>query len=80
MEKRVAAITALIAFAMCLSIGAFEARNSFATTVSRALLAMLGTYVVGYFVGMMAERMMREHSDGLEKKATHGEGTSPDGR
>lgn len=80
MEQRVGAIAALLAFAMCLSIGAFEAQNPFGTVLWRSLIAMFWSYVVGYLVGMAAERMMRERRAELEKKSEHTEGTPADGR
>ena len=80
MEKRVAAVVALIAFAMSLAIGTFEANNPFATTVGRALLAMFWAYVVGYLVGWAAERMLAEHVRTLEKKSEPPEGTAADNR
>lgn len=80
MEQRVAAICALIAFAMCVIVGAFEAKNPFGTTLARALVAMLGSYVVGYLVGMAGERMIGERRAAAEKKSAPVEGTSADGR
>ena len=80
MEQRIGAIAALIAFAMCLAVGAFEARNPFGTVLWRSLVAMFWSYVVGYLVGMAAERMMRERRAALEKKSEHAEGTTADGR
>jgi NhaP-type Na+/H+ or K+/H+ antiporter len=80
MENRVAGVCALIAFAMCLGIGAFEARNPFVTTVGRALVAMLGAYVVGYMVGWAAERMFADRDQTLEKKSEPVEQTGADGR
>ena len=50
----------LVAFAVCLLVGGLQARNSFGTTVSRALLAMLVTLVVGLLIGAMAQRMLDE--------------------
>ena len=47
MAQRLAAILALLAFAVCLYVGGVEAGNPFTTTVGRALVAMGGTYVVG---------------------------------
>lgn len=69
MANRLAGILAVIAFAMCLLVGAFEADNPFTTCVYRSLIAMFWTYVVGYLVGIAAERMVAEHVVGLEKKA-----------
>lgn len=80
MEQRVGAVCALIAFAMCVVIGAFEARNPFASVLTTALKAMAGSYVVGYLVGWAAERMMGERREAAAKKSGHGEGTPTDGR
>lgn len=87
MPNQIAGILALIAFVLCLLIGAFDAGNSFTTVVYRGLLAMLGTYVVGYCVGIAAERMLAENvaaeakrlSD-AEKKAAEAEAAATDGR
>lgn len=68
MVNRIAGILALVAFAMTAFIGAVEADNSFATTIGRALLAMLGTYVIGYLVGMAADRMLAENLSKLEER------------
>ncbi len=60
MPQRVAAILALIAFAMCLVIGGLQADNPFTTTVTRALLAMVGTFVLGLILGSMGQRMVSD--------------------
>lgn len=60
MPNRIAGILALIAFAMCLLVGGFEASNPFTTVVWRSLVALFGTYVVGYIIGIAAERMLGE--------------------
>ncbi len=57
----------MIAFAMCLLIGALEAENPFTTTVSRALVAMFGTFVVGLILGAMGRRMLTENVQTAEK-------------
>ena len=78
MAKRISASLSLIAFAICLLIGAFEADNSFATTVQRALVAMVITLVVGLLIGTMAQKMLDEnlkhHEEKLEN-STKREGT-----
>ena len=68
MAKRISASLSLIAFAICLLIGAFEADNSFATTVQRALLAMVITLVVGLLIGAMAQKMLDENLRAQEEK------------
>jgi hypothetical protein len=61
MPQRLAAILALLAFAFCLVVGGLETGNTFTTTVSRALAAMAGTFVVGLLLGAMAQRMIDEN-------------------
>jgi hypothetical protein len=79
MPNRVAGILALIAFAMCLLVGGFEAQNPFTTVVWRALIALFGTYVVGYIVGIAAERMLGEQKASVEKSGAAKE-SATDGR
>ena len=69
MTKRIAAALSLIAFAICLLIGAFQAENSFATTVQRALVAMVVTLIVGLVVGAMAQKMLDENLKHHEEKS-----------
>ena len=69
MAKRISASLSLIAFAVCLLIGAFEADNSFATTVQRALLAMVITLFVGLLIGAMAQKMLDENLKHHEEKS-----------
>ena len=68
MPQRVAAILSILAFAMCL-VGGLQADNTFTTTVSRALVAMLGTFVVGLILGAMAQKMLTENVQAEEKKS-----------
>ncbi len=49
-----------IVFAVCLVVGGLEADNTFATTVERALMAMMATLVIGLVVGAMAARCWRK--------------------
>jgi hypothetical protein len=51
---------ALIAFAVCILIGGFQAGNPFTTTVERAMAAMAGTFVVALVVGAMGKKMIEE--------------------
>ena len=76
MAKRIAAAASMIAFAICLLIGVFQADNSFATTVQRALVAMVVTLIVGLIIGVMAQKMLdenianlRTHEEKLENSA-----------
>lgn len=57
MPQRIASILAILAFAICLIVGGISAGNPFGTTVSRALVAMAGTFVVGWVIGWMIEKM-----------------------
>jgi uncharacterized membrane protein len=79
MQKRIAATLSIIAFAVCLLIGTFQAGNSFTTSVQRALVAMVVTLVVGLIVGAMAQKMLdenlRPHEEKLENSSTKTEGT-----
>jgi NhaP-type Na+/H+ or K+/H+ antiporter len=67
MSKRLAATTSLIVFAVCLLVG-MQADNSFGTTIQRALVAMLGTLVVGLIIGAMAQKMLDESVKAVEEK------------
>jgi branched-subunit amino acid ABC-type transport system permease component len=87
MPNRLAGILALIAFAVSLLVGTFDAGNAFTVVVYRGLLAMLGTYVVGYLVGIAAERMLAENVaaeqkrlEAAEKNAAATEEAATDGR
>ena len=68
MVNRIAGILALVAFGMTALVGIVDADNGFATSIGRALVAMLGTYVVGYLVGLAAERMLAENLTKLEER------------
>ena len=59
----------LMSFVVCLIVGTFQADNPFTTTVSRALVALVGTMCVGMLVGMMAQKMLDENLKGAEAKA-----------
>lgn len=67
MPTRIAAACSVLVFAVCLVIGGFQADNTLATTVGRALVAMGGTFVVGLVLGVMAKRMLEENIE-MEKK------------
>lgn len=70
MPQRIAAILALIAFALCLSVGSLHAGNSFGTAVVRAVIAMMVTFLIGLVVGTMAQRMLEENLRAHEQKLT----------
>ena len=60
MAKRLAGCCALVVFAFCLLLG-LRADNTFSTTLSRALIAMGGTFAVGIVIGGVAQRMLDEN-------------------
>ena len=68
MTYRLAGACSLLVFALSLFAG-MEAQNSFATTLTRALYAMAGTYVVGLVVGLMAQKMLDDRKKELRLKA-----------
>jgi Na+/H+-dicarboxylate symporter len=61
MPQRLAAAISLVVFAMCVLIGGFQADNTFGTTVSRALVAMIATFIIALVVGYMAQCMLEEN-------------------
>jgi hypothetical protein len=65
--RRIAAVCALVVFALCLVLG-MRAQNTFSTTVSRAMLAMAGTFVVGLVLGSVAQRMLDENLKAEEER------------
>src|SRR5215210_4463534 len=67
MSRRLAAATSLVAFALCLMAG-IAAENTLSTTLSRALVAMVGTLVVGLVVGSMGQRMLEENVKTVKAK------------
>ena len=78
-SRKIAAASALIAFAVCLIQG-LVAENTFATTVSRGLAAMAMTFVVGLVVGAMGEKMYEEHTKSVEKMGKSETKMAPDDR
>ena len=80
MAQRISAALSLVVFLVCLLCGA-SAGNPFGTVVSRALLAMLGTLVIGLVLGVMAQRMLDENLK-IEEEKMKNESVSPpeDGR
>jgi len=61
MVNRMAGVTALLVFVVCLVVGGLGADNTFSTTVERALTAMAVTLVIGLILGAMARRMLEEN-------------------
>jgi putative copper export protein len=68
MPQKMAAAMALLVFATCMVIGGVQADNTFTTTVTRALLAMAGTFVIGLVVGAMGQKMLDENLRAEERK------------
>ena len=60
MARRMAAVLALVVFAVCVIAG-MAAGNPFETVLSKALVAMAATFVVGLVVGAMAQKMLDEN-------------------
>ncbi len=80
MTQRIAAALALAVFLVCLLCGA-DAGNPFGTVVTRALLAMLITLVIGLILGAMAQRMLDENLKPEEEKLKNESVSTPeDGR
>jgi len=67
MANRLAGCCALVVFAFCLVLG-LKANNTFSTTVTRALVAMGGTFVVGLLIGWIAQKMLDENLKSEEEK------------
>ena len=67
---------ALLVFAVCLIIGGLKADNTFATTVVRAVTAMLVTLVIGLVLGAMARKMLEENLKSEEEKLKKGSARS----
>ena len=59
---------AMLAFALSLFIGGIQTDNPFTTTVSRALVAMVGTFVIGLIVGSMGQKMIDENMKTAKEK------------
>jgi len=68
MIQRIAASLSLVAFSVCLLVGGLDAGNPFATTVWRALGAMITTLFVGLVLGTMAKAMIRENIETERQK------------
>jgi hypothetical protein len=71
MPQRLAAVLAMLAFAVCLLIGGIQADNPFTTTVARALVAMAGTFVIGLIVGAMGQKMIDENLKMAKEKLSN---------
>jgi hypothetical protein len=73
MPQRLAAVMALLAFALCLLVGGLGAGNPFGTAVVRALAAMAGTFVIGLIVGHMGQKMIEENLKTAKEKGPDSE-------
>ena len=69
----------LVAFALCLAVG-LAADNPLGTTLSRALVALVGTLVIGLLVGTMAQKMLEESVAGAQRKRAAEKSEIPAGR
>ena len=76
MATRVSGILSLLVFAICLVVG-LEVDNTFATTVERALTAMMVTAVIGLVLGGMAGKMLDENLKSREEKLKKNSASSP---
>ena len=80
MAQRIASAMSLIVFTVCLFAGT-SAGNPFGTVVSRALLAMAMTMVIGLVIGSMAQKMLDENMKIQAQKAKNSAADAPeDGR
>ena len=77
MAQRLAGATALLAFAICLLIGGLQVGNSFTTTVQRALVALVGTFVIGLIVGAMGQKMIDENAKKAQPEKSENPETKP---
>jgi uncharacterized membrane protein YqgA involved in biofilm formation len=67
MTQRIAAAMSLVVFVICLIAGT-TADNPLATILSRAMLAMVVTLVIGLVVGAMAHKMLDENLKSAQEK------------
>ena len=79
MAKRMAGVLSIVVFAFCLLLG-LRAGNPFSTIVSRALIGMAGTYVVGLVLGAVAQRMLDENLRDEERKLSNPSGSAASDR
>jgi branched-subunit amino acid ABC-type transport system permease component len=68
MPNRLAGILGLVAFSYALLSGLMEADNSFSAIVLNALGALLGTMIVGYVLGLVAQAMLNENLKSIEEE------------
>lgn len=67
MPPRVGAVLGLVAFAYTLLAGLMQTDNAFTTIVLRAIVAMIGTVIVGYVLGWIAQAMLNENVRTIEQ-------------
>jgi len=79
MARSLAAIMGLLAFAVCLMTG-IVVGNTFDTAVWRAVVAMIGTCVIGLIVGAMGQKMLDEKKAEEEKLKLNETESPPVGR
>jgi hypothetical protein len=79
MAKRMAGVLSIVVFAFCLLLG-LRAGNPFSTIVSRALVGMAGTYIVGLILGAVAQRMVDENVRDEEQKLRNPSGSAASDR
>jgi hypothetical protein len=79
MAKRMAGVLSIVVFAFCLLLG-LRAGNPFSTIVSRALVGMAGTYVVGLVLGAVAQRMLDENLRDEERRLSNPSGSAASDR
>lgn len=60
MARRIAAVLALVVFAVCVIAG-LGAGNTFETVLTKALVGMAATFGVGLVVGAVAQKMIDEN-------------------
>lgn len=73
MATRIATSMSLVVFAICLLIGGVATGNPFTTTVVRALVAMVCTFIIGMVIGAMAQKMLDENMKNEEDKLKENE-------
>jgi hypothetical protein len=74
--QRLAAVLALLMFALCLVIGVLRAGNTFTTAVWRALVAMAGTFVIGLIAGAMGQKVLDDNARSEAEKLKESEAKS----
>ena len=76
MTRRIAASMSLVAFFVCILTG-LQAQNPFTTVVSKALVALAVTFILGLVLGTMAQKMLDENLATAQKNAEGGSVSEP---